>query len=74
MSWDFSDRADDLSTCGLAYDTEFHGADRFNRSQRHLGTGPLTTSHSFHAVAGREYLLRQFSSLVPQALHSQPHM
>jgi trehalose/maltose hydrolase-like predicted phosphorylase len=64
----------DLSSCGLAYDTELRGADRFDRTQRHLGTGPLMTSYSFRAAAGREYLLRQFSSLVPQALHSQPHM
>jgi hypothetical protein len=64
----------DLSSCGLAYDTELLGADGYDRAQRHLATGPLMTSYSFRAVAGREYRLRQFSSLVPQALHSQPHM
>jgi len=63
-----------LSTCGLAYDTEFHGTDRFDRAQHHLGSGPLMTSYAFRAATGREYMLRQLTSLVPQALHSQPHM
>src|SRR5215469_10261543 len=63
-----------LARSGLAYDTELSGADQFDRAQRHLATGPLMTSYSFRAAAGREYVLRQYSSLVPLALHSQPYM
>ncbi|MEN3305210.1 MAG: hypothetical protein V7603_1412 [Micromonosporaceae bacterium] len=64
----------DLSSCGVAYDTEFRGTDRFDRSHGHRGIGPLTTCYSLRASAGHQYALRQFSSLVPQALHSQPHL
>jgi protein-glucosylgalactosylhydroxylysine glucosidase len=53
--------------------TEFAGSDRFFRSCDHARTGPLTTSYSLHAGPGRDYVLRQLSSLVPTALHSQPH-
>ena len=64
----------DLSTCGLAYETELQGSDRFDREQHHLQTGPLMTSYAIRAAAGPVYVLRQISSLVPQALHSQPYM
>ena len=41
-----------LSTCGVAYDTEFLGADQFERSERHQRIGPLTTSYSLRAKPG----------------------
>ncbi len=64
----------ELSSCGLAYETELSGTDRYDRALRHLATGPLMTSYSFRATAGQEYVLRQYSSLVPLAMHSQPYM
>jgi protein-glucosylgalactosylhydroxylysine glucosidase len=64
----------DLSTCGIAYDTEFFGADRFERSHSRRGVGPVITRYSFRASPGREYVVREYSSLVPEAMHSQPHM
>lgn len=63
----------DLSLCGIAYVTEFTGSDRFFRSCDHGRTGPLTTSYSLEASPGRDYVVRQLTSLVPKALHSQPH-
>lgn len=63
----------DLSLCGIAYVTEFGGSDRFFRSCDHARTGPLITTYSLQASPGRDYVLRQLTSLVPKALHSQPH-
>jgi hypothetical protein len=63
----------ELSSCGIAAAVEFLGADRFDIS-RHIGTGRLTKTYSFQARAGQRYMLRQMCSLVPQAVHSQPHM
>jgi protein-glucosylgalactosylhydroxylysine glucosidase len=65
--------AGDLSSCGTAYATEFEGTDRFHRFCDHTRTGPLTTGYSFRASPGRDYLVRQLTSLVPDAVHSQPH-
>ena len=62
-----------LSTCGAAYVTEMHGTDRFFRSSDRRKAGPMTTNYSFQADAGQEYVLRQLTSLVPEAVHSQPY-
>jgi hypothetical protein len=64
----------ELSSCGLAYETELSGTDRYDRALRHLATGPLMTSYAVRATAGQAYVLRQYSSLVPLAMHSQPYM
>jgi hypothetical protein len=64
----------DLSSCGAAYSSEIRGTDRFDRACDHSETGPLTTSYSFRASPGHDYLLRQLTSLVPKSLHSQPDM
>jgi trehalose/maltose hydrolase-like predicted phosphorylase len=63
----------DLSTCGVAYATEFTGAENFGQSFDRSRIGPLSTTYSFRARAGRRYRLRRMVSLVPHALHSEPH-
>ncbi|HKT02571.1 MAG TPA: hypothetical protein VJT31_23830 [Rugosimonospora sp.] len=64
----------DLSTCGVAYHTELtpdEGASRdFGRSR----VGPLSTTYSFRARPGTRYRARRLVSLVPQALHNEPHI
>jgi protein-glucosylgalactosylhydroxylysine glucosidase len=64
----------ELSSCGAAYATEILGTERFHRTCDRSRTGPLTTTYSFQASPGHEYRLRQLTSLVPQAVHSQPHL
>jgi hypothetical protein len=64
----------DLSGCGLARQTGLLGAERFERTVSPAGSDKLTTSYAFQARAGREYRLRLMASLVPEMLHSQPHM
>jgi protein-glucosylgalactosylhydroxylysine glucosidase len=64
----------DLSSCGVAYLTELspgEGAVReFDRSR----IGPLSTTYSFRARAGTRYRIRRMISLVPEAIHEQPHI
>ncbi|GIH17483.1 glycoside hydrolase family 65 protein [Rugosimonospora africana] len=64
----------ELSACGITFATELLGMDRFERSFDHRSGELLTTNYAFYAKAGQEYRLRQVVSLVPQSLHSQPHM
>jgi trehalose/maltose hydrolase-like predicted phosphorylase len=63
-----------LSTCGIAYLTElspYQGAAReFDNSR----IGPLTTTYTLRARAGTRYRLRRMASLVPQAIHDEPHI
>jgi hypothetical protein len=62
----------ELAQVGASYSTEFHGAAEFERSTIEEEMAPLGTNFRFQARAGRRYVLRQFASLVPSALHSQP--
>jgi hypothetical protein len=64
----------DLSGCGLARATDLLGADSFERTSSRVAPEKLATSYTFQARAGREYRLRLTASLVPEMLHSQPHM
>lgn len=62
-----------LSKCGISPGNKFLGTDRVERTSQH-SSERLTTSYTFQASRGRPYRLRQGASLVPQVLHSQPHM
>jgi hypothetical protein len=64
----------DLSACGITFSTELLGMDQFQRTFDHRSGERLNTTYAFYARAGHEYRLRQVVSLVPQSLHSQPHM
>jgi trehalose/maltose hydrolase-like predicted phosphorylase len=64
----------ELSTCGVAYVTEFAGTPEVTRR---IGQGracPLSTVYSFHAEPGREYRLRRIVSFVPGEMHRHPHL
>ncbi|GII22915.1 glycoside hydrolase family 65 protein [Planosporangium mesophilum] len=63
-----------LSTCGVAYVTTLNGTDEFDRIFDRSRIGPLSTTYSFRAEAGRRYRLRRMVSLLPQALHDEPHI
>src|SRR4030095_574211 len=60
-----------ISTCGLAYVTEFVGDDRYPLRPPLDGEG-LRSDDALRARRGRQYKLRQLVSLVPSALHNQP--
>jgi hypothetical protein len=64
----------DLSACGITFSTELLGMDQFQRTFDHRSGDRLNTTYAFYARAGHEYRLRQVVSLVPESLHSQPHM
>jgi hypothetical protein len=64
----------ELSECGLASATEILGTDGFDRTSDHNRAGRLTTNYRFQARRGQPYRLRQLTSIVPRALHSQAHM
>ena len=60
-----------ISTCGLAYVTEFVGDDAKPQRPPLDGEG-LRSEYALRARRGRQYKLRQLVSLVPSALHNQP--
>jgi trehalose/maltose hydrolase-like predicted phosphorylase len=60
-----------MSTCGLAYVTEFAG-DKAKPQRPPLDGEGLRTEYALGARRGRRYKLRQLVSLVPSALHNQP--
>lgn len=62
-----------IGSCGVAYRTDLLGADGCERRRDHDG-GRVTTAYSFRGRAGQRYVLRQMTSLVSHAMHSQPHM
>lgn len=64
----------ELSSCGVAYATEFAGTPDVTRKVDQGRACPLNTMYSFHAETGREYRLRRIVSLVPDEMHSQPHL
>ena len=62
-----------LSMCGAAYTTAFQGALNVRRRVEDLDQeAPLSTSYAVHAEPGKRYVLRQITSLLPSALHSEP--
>jgi trehalose/maltose hydrolase-like predicted phosphorylase len=61
-----------LSTCGVAYSTELLGESGAERETRGGEVERLSTTYSFRARTGRPYRLRQLTSLVPDALHTDP--
>jgi trehalose/maltose hydrolase-like predicted phosphorylase len=64
----------DLSTCGIAYLTELTPAEAVTRDFDRSQIGPLSTTYSFRARAGTRYRGRRIVSLVPQAIHNEPHI
>ena len=61
-----------LSTCGLAYKTDFDGAE----SKRRLSDreDQLTTHYEIRMRTGARCRLRQLTSVVPSVLHQQPDL
>jgi protein-glucosylgalactosylhydroxylysine glucosidase len=61
-----------VSTCGLAYTTDFKGA----RSKRSLAErdDQLTTLYDVKMKSGDHVRLRQITSVVPSVLHQQPDL
>jgi len=64
----------DLTSCGVAYATEFAGARDVTRTTTRVRTGPMNTTYSFPAEPGRGYRLRRIVSLVPGTMHVQPDL
>jgi protein-glucosylgalactosylhydroxylysine glucosidase len=62
-----------LSRCGIAYVTEFLGAEA-QPEKDESDLAPLSTTYAFRARVGRTYRLRQITSLVCEALHCQPDL
>src|SRR5689334_1341567 len=63
----------DVSTCGLAYRSEFLGSGDATREQTKANEpGMVATEWAFRARAGRPYRVRQMSSLVPSIAHPHP--
>lgn len=66
-----------LSSCGVAYATEFSGEDLLERSRNDIGhEGALDSSFTEYVIdarPGTTYVLRQTGSLVPDLLHREPH-
>jgi hypothetical protein len=62
-----------LSTCGVAYATDFAGADA-ERGYEDVDVRPVLTTYAFRGRKGRRYRLRSFSSLVPETMHAQPFL
>jgi protein-glucosylgalactosylhydroxylysine glucosidase len=59
----------DLSYVGIAYASEFSGTSDVERSFADERVGALHTAYRFRARAQRKYRIRQYASLVPQAVH-----
>jgi protein-glucosylgalactosylhydroxylysine glucosidase len=64
----------DLTTCGVAYATEFAGARNVTREIDRGHGCPLSTTYVFRAEPGREYRLRRIVSLVPETMHRRPDL
>jgi protein-glucosylgalactosylhydroxylysine glucosidase len=63
-----------LTSCGVAYTTEFAGGRDVTKTTTRGRTGPMNTTYSFPAEAGRTYRLRRVVSLVPGTMHVQPDL
>lgn len=63
----------EVSTCGLAYATEFAGTMDVERSTtKRDELGLMATTYSFRARADRPYRVRQVTSIVPGMAHPHP--
>ena len=63
----------DVTTCGLAYRSEFLGTSDVERSTtREDELGMIATTWTLRARAGRPYRVRQVSSVVPSLAHPHP--
>jgi len=62
-----------LGKCGLAFGAKVVGADQYERVSDNR-TDRLSTSFTFQARRGQVYRMRQYASLVPGVMHSQPHI
>jgi Glycosyl hydrolase family 65 central catalytic domain len=60
-----------LSTCGVAFVTEFAGAEG-ERTQSRPEEPGLATTYTMRASPGGRYVLRQLASIVASALHGEP--
>ncbi|HZR42786.1 MAG TPA: hypothetical protein VFB12_21890 [Ktedonobacteraceae bacterium] len=70
LLWEF---LGELSTCGVAYATELHGADQAERSIAEWGEQlPLSTTYTFQAEPGCSYTFNQMVSMVPSCYHHEP--
>jgi protein-glucosylgalactosylhydroxylysine glucosidase len=63
-----------LTSCGVAYATELAGAREVTRKTSRGHAGPMETTYSLRAEAGRAYRLRRIVSLVPVTMHVQPDL
>jgi trehalose/maltose hydrolase-like predicted phosphorylase len=61
-----------LSTCGVAFVTQFLGAGDQQAQRPPLRDHRLVTEYGLRARAGRTVRLRQIASLVPKTLHALP--
>jgi len=65
----------ELSSCGVAYATEFVGdADANQERPKRALEGALCTRYSFRGRSGRRYRLRQTAAMVPSSMHNQPDL
>jgi trehalose/maltose hydrolase-like predicted phosphorylase len=64
----------DVSSCGIAWATELAGAEGSTPEFRQTVTGRTTTAYRVAGQPGREYRLRQLSSVVTDAFHGEPHL
>lgn len=63
----------DISSCGMAYASEFLGAGDAQRATTKADElGMLATTWSWRARADRPYRVRQMTSLVPEMAHPHP--
>lgn len=63
-----------LSGCGVAYVTTLAGAQDVHCAYDRSRISPLSTTYSFRARPGHRYRVRRMVSLLPMALHSEPHV
>jgi len=63
-----------LNVCGIATASELLGAARVERRTDAQAPRRQAIHYTFDARAGQRYRLRQLTSIVPEALHSQPQM
>ncbi|HEX6655722.1 MAG TPA: glycoside hydrolase family 65 protein [Candidatus Limnocylindria bacterium] len=66
------DSLNSLSQCGIAYATDFSGAEVEKQKQQWGIERPLATDYQVQARRGRRYRLRQMASLVPSVTHHDP--
>jgi protein-glucosylgalactosylhydroxylysine glucosidase len=62
----------DVSSCGLAFRTEFLGGEAERAQTRQDELGLLATTFAFRARADRPYRVRQMTSVVPDVAHPHP--